>query len=481
MDDEIKRRVLKEIDAEFCVSVCQFEHNIPFLGPNQQVRVSSQNVKWGNYDADWNEVTPIDEELIYKMRECEAVYMDMLTRLEERHPFIYQDRKRAYLRSLQYWNHILDKHKINLYLSSGIPHESHEYVIYSLCKQKGIPTIFGHSGPVQDTKFFVTDWEESAVGMEEAIESLKTKYSKPEEIPLKDKFEKFYQSHLANRDNAPVPWDMVNKFNNPFAKWFGVVKNVFKNGKKDFLEHVFKFIVRWINPRYWVFMFDRLRRKMRVNSMMRFYDKHAPKPDLNKKFVYFPLHMQPECSTNPMAGAYSDQLLIAKMLNGLLPEDCLIYVKEHPNQPRQYPDGRGRDVHFYKDLLSLDKVRFAPTNFNSLTLLKSSIAVATGTGTVSMEALFHERPVLLFGHTFFQYAPSIFPIHSNEDCRNAIKEIQNGAKPSLLDVRIFLKAMEQVAQEGTFARDYQERPEWTGEENIRSMVEGFVGKIKEVR
>ncbi|MBI3336756.1 hypothetical protein HYZ98_04310 [Candidatus Peregrinibacteria bacterium] len=481
MSDQILRTILKRFSVESCISVCQIKCHVPFVGADRQLWIPSTLVKWGEYDTDWDEITPIGADLVENMRHCESVYMDMLTRLEERQTLSYQVRKRAYLKSLQYWNHILDTWKINLYLSSGIPHESHDYIIYSLCKFKGVPTIFVHAGAVKEEHCVLEDWEESAAQIPDVLKRLREEYADPHKmIVLNDKYTRFLEAQVASSRTAPVPWDMENSFSGPLTKKVQRIASVYKRGVGNFMNHVWRFYVRLCHPKHWIASLDRMRRVLLVRRMVRFYDQHAVEPDLTKPFVYFPLQMQPECSTTPMAGAFTDQILIAKMLSGLLPDEVLLYIKEHPNQSRQYPDGRGRELFFYKDLLDLNRVRFVSRGYNSFDLLTHCMAVATGTGTVGMEALFKEKPVLLFGHTFTQYASGVFQVDSVESCRKALRAIfENGAKPTIRESALFLRALQEVSVPGVFDREYKkESSDMTFDESVASMSSAYIERIR---
>lgn len=61
------------------------------------------------------------------------------------------------------------------------------------------------------------------------------------------------------------------------------------------------------------------------NNMLK---KYSRKIDLNLKYVYFPLHLQPEMTTSVLGGIYSDQVLAIERLAKIIPSDWYIYVKK---------------------------------------------------------------------------------------------------------------------------------------------------------
>ena len=56
---------------------------------------------------------------------------------------------------------------------------------------------------------------------------------------------------------------------------------------------------------------------------------------IEEKYVYFPLHLQPEMTTDVLGGAYTDQLLALEVLREIVPLEIPIYVKDdlRPNFP----------------------------------------------------------------------------------------------------------------------------------------------------
>ena len=125
-------------------------------------------------------------------------------------------------------------------------------------------------------------------------------------------------------------------------------------------------------------------------------------PDLGQPFVYFPLHLQPEMTTSILGGVYRDQLMAIEAIAAMLPEGCLIYVKENPKQ-----DGRYRRPLFYHRLRRISQVRMMPSHANTHDLTSASAYVATISGTVAWEALLMGKPALVFGDTWMQSLPGV--------------------------------------------------------------------------
>ena len=461
-----------------CLSVCIDKNLKPDLEAKEHEWLNHRACQFGDYPTDWRGFDPIDEELIEKMRDCETVFMRMMDRLERGKMIPYQQRRRAYLRHLRYWNHIIEHKKINLYLSTNYPHECFDFVLYHLCKLRGIQTVMLRAGlmSIPDVLFLDYDWEKPSPGLKEKFEELKKKYAGAGEgeICLAPKFEKeiaaqteaisgnspWYMSHSSSPKAEVAVTQAIEK-----KKWRKMVFGMLAGDPINFARHSLNFMSRVFTAEFWAKRIEILQRKRATVHMRRFYNSHADIPDLSKKYIYLPLHYQPECTTCPMAGEYRDQLLIAELLHACLPEDVLIYVKEHPMQGEVQ-----RSIEFYRDLISIPTVRLVPLGFDSTALLENSLAVATATGTAGFEALFRGVPFLMFGHRFMQYGPGVFPIRTEEDCKKAIEKILSGERgASFRDLKIFLKAIEEVSIEGYVEEANRDVSRITEEECVRNV------------
>ncbi len=124
-------------------------------------------------------------------------------------------------------------------------------------------------------------------------------------------------------------------------------------------------------------------------------------------YVYFPLHYEPERTTTPDGGAFTDQLRAIARLRALLPPEMAICVKEHPSQFNPFMKGHlGRTPAFYEALGRIAGVHLLPPEASSAELLLGAAAVATITGTVGLEAALLGKRVLVFGHPWFAGCPN---------------------------------------------------------------------------
>ncbi|MEM7215451.1 MAG: hypothetical protein AAF423_07910 [Pseudomonadota bacterium] len=142
----------------------------------------------------------------------------------------------------------------------------------------------------------------------------------------------------------------------------------------------------------------------------------------NEPYVYFPLHLQPEMTTDILGGIFADQALALEKLRLLMPDQIAIYIKENPKQT-----GRLRSDTFMERLSSLKNVKLLSHEVPSFPLSENAKAVATITGTVGWEAVRMGKPVIVFGNTFWNQLPGAFK-YTDDLSWNAIDSFSFDAK-----------------------------------------------------
>jgi len=203
--------------------------------------------------------------------------------------------------------------------------------------------------------------------------------------------------------------------------------------------------------------------------------------DLSKKFVYVPLHWQPECTTSPQGGDFVDQILMLEILSASLPEEWIIYVKEHPFQwsvlgVNHYSNMRYRG--YYKKIASLKNVFIIPIETNTYTLIKKAQCVATVSGRAIMEGVLRGKPGIIFGYPWFMNLPGIFRVQNVDSCRNALNAVENGFKPKQQDVINFFKSFDEVTTNGYLNKWGKEYSLLTEEENSRNILNLLINEVE---
>jgi hypothetical protein len=183
------------------------------------------------------------------------------------------------------------------------------------------------------------------------------------------------------------------------------------------------------------------------------YEIHARKPDFGRNYVYLPLQLQPERTTNPMGGIFNDQLLALDTLVHALPEGWEVYVKEHPRQlggTDVLKFRLGRSKLFYEKLAAHDrnKVRLVSPSEPSNKLVESSRCVATITGTSGWEAVQKGIPAIVFGLPWYLHCPGVYSVDSVESCARVLSGI--ASRKIMVDVDSLRKYNNWLSSAGTF-------------------------------
>ena len=149
----------------------------------------------------------------------------------------------------------------------------------------------------------------------------------------------------------------------------------------------------------------------------------------SQKFIYFPLHFEPERVTLSVTPFYTDQLSIIKNLARSIPIEYKLYVKEHPFQITS----SWRPISFYKELLKLPNVVLLHPNFSNEELLKKCSMVIALTGTIGLTAAFYQKPSIVFGKVIYSSLPSVKKISNIEELPDLIRNTLD-EKISLTDL-----------------------------------------------
>jgi capsule polysaccharide modification protein KpsS len=137
----------------------------------------------------------------------------------------------------------------------------------------------------------------------------------------------------------------------------------------------------------------------------RLYLKHIDFFDpvnYDNKFVFFPLHLQPEASTLILAPMFLNQIALVQQVARSLPINYKLYVKPNPNM------FGWRDIQYYNKLKDISGVRLIHPLNDSHELIRQSELVTTITGTAGLEAALYRKPVVTFGSVNYNMMDMIY-------------------------------------------------------------------------
>lgn len=432
-----------------------------------------------------NKIPPIDDEILNAMAPYEDVIFWMLRRRQGRE---FERYWRHYCIQVRVWNYILDSLNIDVYISTRTPHEGYDFIIYALCKVKGIHYCASQDAHFPGYSYLANDIFIPLMGFDDYVKDLQNKYKdfSIESIQLSKEIDAFYQKYYG--ENDLTPWYMVERMKKTsiFSECKERIQYFFR--KKDAVKKMFKLQTykKTISAVYHSKYFRRLQilcnrgklisweilhlfslnvdvHKFIANQisnsdifreyeiLLQYYKDNANPVDYSKKYIYVALHNQPESTSSPRGGRFVDQILMVQMLSYYLPDGYCLYVKEHPSQIRTERIYSFRTLDFYNRLLEIPKVFLVPLEENTYRLIDGACAIAALTGTVGFEAIIKNKLFFMFGYFLTQYAPNVIPIRSSKDCMEAMQRMESynqDEETSRKQIKIYFKALEKIMYRG---------------------------------
>lgn len=437
---------------------------------------------------------PPGKELINEMLECESLTLTMMTRLDFRGQVPFLKKKHLYYKYLQYWKGVIEKLNPEAIIFRSTPHGSYNFVLYCLAKRYGISTIMFDSTVLKDKLLVLKDFRKLPREFVELFEKLGQEKHLITELP-EDKQKYFnwlsnpkidatpdYKKQIIAQINDPV------KIIPPFKK---IIKNI-RNG--NFFPALRYHIKSALNLTYRpiftidetdkadyrnIYQLKKIRKIM--DKYKKEYEKLQQEADFKKKYIYFPLHYQPECNTSPVGEHFADQILAVKILSSGLPQDWIIYVKENIAQwnYRNAQANSFRYAGYYRELAEIKNVCLLPPEISSYDLIAESQAVATISGTAGWESLARGKPVLFFGHPWYKRCSGAQRVGSVDDCRRAIEKVINGYKPESQKVLNYLIALDKTTIKASHVEYLEKVSGVPREESIKILTKAIWQKLTE--
>lgn len=376
----------------------------------------------------------------------------------------------CYFTNIGFWESYLKKNNITVVLFNKYPHGcgALDFIIYQVARALGIKTIFNGLSMWSSRAFYAQTIEEPFTMLDRTLNKLKVTYAAVnswEDIPLTSGYDDIFRKEVGEESQkTPIYMNkkaiaderctqmcgfshedifIYYKYCCANRKLLGLSrKNIFRlyiyTVFASFQKHIDRPLFDLRISMFFAYLFRKEARN--TVKLEQAYKRLSVSADFSKKYIYFPLHMQPECTTIPQAGkSYYNHAIPIRILASTLPEDVFIYVKENPKQTYG-----ARKQEFYNELLAIPHVVLVDPNTNTFDLIKNSIAVSTLTGTAGWEGLFYQKPFIMFGYWVTRSAPGVLHVRTKEECKAAVDNILSGKISwDLKDLRLFFKAMDE--------------------------------------
>ncbi|MBL9093922.1 MAG: hypothetical protein JNL96_22080 [Planctomycetaceae bacterium] len=405
--------------------------------------------------------------------EAQAVY-DMMSRFDFNKQFSFEERRRYFRRVLCYWTAVVDEFRPEILIFPNPPHTAYDYVLYAICRKRGVETVMFDEAAIYRRYKLNLTLRDIESGDEDLRSTYQTLLDQDDGSPVVLSPEVAQYLADLRRDYGvarPIGEKLVDVDSLERSTWRyqkAYARHLWNMFHRDWLEYRGRVPVdrTWLTSCYKQFdrlledsftePFSRIRFehqqwywRRRAKRRKAEYESLCRRPDAERPFVYVALAGQPERTSNPQGGCFTDQTLMVRQLSEAVPRDWQVLVKEHPNQFNEVFLGHMcRSQTFYRDLAAMPNVRLLPPHESPFQWMDRAQAVATIAGTTGWEAVVRGVPALTFGAAWYRDCEGVFSATTFFQCRDALERIRGGYRVDRHKVDLFVRAAELSCFEG---------------------------------
>ncbi len=331
--------------------------------------------------------------------------------------------------NIQYWYNYFTHNKIKLAVFEEEPHKSNTFLAYQLCLIMKIQTYMplrtiGVLGIIPTSNY------------EERLNDNNLKKLFKSKAPVKNNKNFLnYISDLSNdykRAQKIHLWNQLNDIQEKkvFSFKIKISKNRLKNAKNyssDFKTFFSK--LENSNENYLNYLINKIYKLIYIKKLKKNYILQSKKLVLSKytkKYIYFPLQMQPEKSTLPLGSPFDNTLYTLQLLIKNTPSNVKIFVKEHPTHFiywRNTTNLMWRKIKFYNQISNLSKrIILLDYKTNPFDLIDNSLFVASVGGTVCWESAVRGKRAMNFSKIWFDNCHGISLIECEKDIKDFVNK-----------------------------------------------------------
>lgn len=186
--------------------------------------------------------------------------------------------------------------------------------------------------------------------------------------------------------------------------------------------------------------------------------------------VYFPLHVQPEFTTDVRAPFFTNQVALIESISKSVPAGYRVVVKEHPGMKGE------RNLGYYRDIQKIHNVQLLSPAVDSHELIQRSDAVLTITGSSAWEAILYEKPVIAFGPLCYGFGELVYRCNSIAELPGILRNAIHGNKPDRGQMLRLVWSLLATAHEAEWG-DPIRRPQICEEANVEKVTDAIVSEL----
>lgn len=294
---------------------------------------------------------------------------------------------------------ILDEVKPDFLIMITNQHNNH--LFHEICKSKRIKILMLGASRLGGKCIIVTDVDKLEVKPQ--INSIAFKNTNSEELQkYLTKFDSFIQ---AKKLESSFVYSRLSLFKAAFQ---------FLLYSKNTTEKThYTYYGRTKIKVLFAYMLEALKIKYRT----KFIEKNFIRTIDDERFIFFPLHTEPERTLLIDAPFHTDQSEVIKKIVKSLPIGYKLYVKEHSSML-----SRGwRKTSYYKQLMDLPNVVLVHPLVPPKEILQKCSLVVTITGTAGLEATYYGKNSIVFGNVLYSDLSCVTTVKNFEDLPTAIR------------------------------------------------------------
>ncbi|HXT73033.1 MAG TPA: hypothetical protein VN785_04195 [Candidatus Angelobacter sp.] len=186
--------------------------------------------------------------------------------------------------------------------------------------------------------------------------------------------------------------------------------------------------------------------------------------------VYFPLHVQPEFTTDVRAPFFTNQVALIESISKSVPAGYRVVVKEHPGMKGE------RKLGYYRDIQRITNVQLLSPAVDSHEVIQQSDAVLTITGSGAWEGILYERPVIAFGPLCYGFGDLVYRCNTIAELPAILRKALQANKPDHSQMLRLVWSLLTMAHEAEWG-DPIRQPQICEEANVEKVADAIVSEL----